>query len=84
MGKWAIAIAVLFSCTNGDKARSTLDAEGFTNIQITGYEFNCSKGDDTCTGFRATSPSGRTIRGAVGCGYNVAGCGKGCTVRINP
>lgn len=54
---------------------------GFTNIQITGYDaFACYDSDGTCTGFEATNPQGRQVRGAVGCSRT--GCGKGCTVRF--
>jgi|WetSurMetagenome_2_1015567.scaffolds.fasta_scaffold300915_3 hypothetical protein len=84
MRKLAIIVIVLFSCTSPDKARSTLEVQGFTRIKLTGYSMQCSDSDDTCTGFEATSVSGRRISGAVGCGYNWGGCGKGCTVRINP
>lgn len=83
MKKLVLVIAVTFSCTNSDRARSTLEAQGFTNIEITGYSWNgCADSDSTCTGFRAVGPSGRVVEGAVGCGQ-IQGCGKGCTVRIN-
>lgn len=82
MRKIAVVITLLFSCTDGSKARSTLESSGFTDIEITGYEaFACGKGDTTCTGFRAMGPTGRPVRGAVGCGV---GCAKGCTVRVEP
>lgn len=72
---------LLTSCTSEGKARSTLEAEGYTNIEITGYSYgSCSKDDSTCTGFVARSPGGRKVTGAVGCGYVF----KGCTVRIHP
>lgn len=83
MLKWAIAIALLFSCTSPDRARSALFNEGFTNVELTGYAWTkCADQDSTCTGFIATSPAGHTVRGAVGCGYDIGGCGKGCTVRL--
>ncbi len=71
------------ACTNEDGARSTLESMGFTDIRLTGYEpFDCGKGDDTCTGFRAIAPSGKNVTGSVGCGL-VSGCSKGCTVRLD-
>lgn len=80
MKKFALLIALMFSCTSEDKAIHTLTNYGFTNITITGYEpLKCSRGDSTCTGFEATSINGTRVSGAVGCGY---GCGKGCTIRI--
>ena len=81
--KKAILILVALSCTNNEGARHTLAADGFTDVKLTGYAMTeCAKSDDTCTGFEATSPSGQHVSGAVGCGYDVGGCGKGCTVRI--
>jgi hypothetical protein len=71
---------LLLSCTNEGRAREVLLSQGFTNIELTGWAaWACSKSDDTCTGFIATGPTGRTVRGAVGCGYG--GCSKGCTLR---
>lgn len=85
MKRCALMIAFVLSCTSDGKARATLDASGYTNVQLTGYDWGgCAKSDDTCTGFTATAPNGHRISGAVGCGYNLSGCGKGCTVRIEP
>lgn len=75
-------IVGIMSCTNEDMTRKTLVAHGFTNITITGYSPTQCTGDDTCTGFRALSPSGMNVEGAVGCGAQFGGCGKGCTVRL--
>jgi hypothetical protein len=67
-----------YGCTNESSARDALEAQGFSDIEFTGYSpTRCSGDDGTCTGFTATGPSGRRVRGAVGCGY---AC-KGCTVR---
>jgi hypothetical protein len=66
-------------CTNETDARSTLEASGFTDIKIGGYEFGACH-DYTCTGFTAIGPSGKKVRGAVGCGWYFAGC----TVRVMP
>lgn len=86
--KHLILICVLFlsslavtACSDEEAARKAVLDAGYTNVEITGYSpFSCSKGDDTCTGFRATGPSGRPVEGAVGCAW--VGCGKGCTVRL--
>lgn len=75
-----IALSLIFSCTNEGGARTALDASGFTEVELHGYSIRCAKGDDTCTEFSATGPTGRRVRGVVGCGYST-GCGKGCTIR---
>lgn len=81
MKKIALALTLLLSCTNDDATRGTLEAQGYTDIQITGYApWHCGEDDSTCTGFVAVGPTGMTVRGAVGCSRT--GCGKGCTVRI--
>lgn len=77
-----VMLSLLFSCTDPDRARKTLVAQGFTNVKTTGYSLECSGSDDTCTGFSAISPSGQKVKGTVGCGFNT-GCSKGCTVRLN-
>jgi hypothetical protein len=72
-------LALIYSCTNEGGARSALEGAGYDAIQFHGYTRKCG-GDDTCTEFSATGPTGRKVRGAVGCGYDV-GCSKGCTIR---
>jgi hypothetical protein len=81
MGKKIAIIALITAaCTSEDKARRTLEAEGYTHIKIGGWSQSCSNDDATCTKFEATSPGKRRVKGAVGCGYVM----KGCTVRIDP
>jgi hypothetical protein len=80
MKKMAMAIILMLSCTDEDAARGTLEAQGFSDIEILGYGWSkCAESDSTCTTFKARGPTGVLVRGAVGCGR---GCGKGCTVRI--
>lgn len=76
-----LAIFALFvACAAPDRTRATLEAIGFTRITITGAEWmSCGRGENYCTGFDATAPSGRRVHGAVGCG---AGC-QGCAVRLD-
>ncbi len=75
-----VVIALAFAgCTNESGARHALEAAGYHNIEIRGYEFSCSKDDDTCTGFTAIGPTGVHVKGAVGCGYLF----KGCTIRVD-
>jgi len=81
MGKKIAIIALITAaCTSDDKARKTLEAEGYTHIKIGGWSPSCSDDDGTCTKFEARGPSGKQVRGVVGCGYVF----KGCTVRIEP
>lgn len=74
-----IILVSLRSClTNEDKPRQVLEEQGFTNIRFTGYSFfMCSDKDTYSTGFEATSPTGKEVKGAV-CG----GFMKGYTVRF--
>lgn len=74
----ALLALSLLGCSDPEAAKSALLDEGFTNVEITGWEFGCSKDDTTCTGFRAIGPTGRHVTGVVGCGIML----KGCTVRI--
>ena len=81
MKKIALFLMFAMGCTDEDAARSVLTDQGYTDIQIHGYDaFACAKGDSTCTEFSAVSPAGRRVRGVVGCGI---GCGKSCTVRFH-
>ena len=76
-----IAIAAVFSCSDGDRARKALEDAGYINVTTTGWEaWACDKNDATCTGFTATGPTGRHVSGAVGCG--AFSCSKGCTIRL--
>jgi hypothetical protein len=74
------SIYCLFGCTNDSKATSVLAAQGYTNIQTTGYNFMaCSKGDFYNTGFSAKSPTGQQINGTVCSGLLF----KGSTIRFD-
>lgn len=77
---FVIAIIVAaFPWQDQDAARSTLKAQGFTRVELTGHSyFACGK-DRKCSTFTAVGPSGEPVAGAVGCGWF-----KGCTVRIDP
>ena len=67
----AIALALLLSgCTNKNDAKRALTAQGFTNIEYTGYSFlACSKDDTYHTGFKATNSVGARIEGTVCSGF---------------
>lgn len=73
----AITLTVT-ACVNEPEARKVLEAQGFTDIKINGYQlFGCGKEDFDHTGFTAVGPSGKTVTGVV-CG----GWLKGSTVRF--
>lgn len=62
------ATLLLAACTDSGAARRALEAQGFTDIEITGYApFSCSEDDATSTGFTATNPQGKRVSG-VACG----------------
>jgi len=64
--------------SNPEASRRTLDDAGYSDIEITGWEFwGCGEDDDYSTGFIATNPKGKRIEGIVCCGWG----GKGCTIR---
>lgn len=60
------SLIVLAACTNPPDAQKALDDLGFTEIQITGYNFfACSDDDFYHTGFSAKNPQGKTVTGTV-------------------
>ena len=76
-----LTIVMLFSiasCTDPQNTRRVLQTQGFTKIQITGYDFfTCSDDDFYHTGFTATSPNGQYVEGVV-----CQGIFKGATIRF--
>lgn len=78
MSRFVLAILVgsVFSCTNEADSQAALEGAGYSNITFHGYSTACGE-NETCTSFTANGPTGRAVRGAVGCGR---GC-KGCTIR---
>lgn len=68
---------ILTACTNQDDAMRALKAEGFTDIEFTGYDwFACSEDDFYHTGFVATK-NGNRADGTVCSGLLF----KGSTIR---
>jgi len=73
------ALTLVAGCTQPDKTRQFLKAQGYTEVTTTGYRHFMKGEDDTySTGFRATSPSGQRVSGAV-----TAGMFKGKTIRFD-
>jgi hypothetical protein len=81
MNKLVLAIALvaaLVGCTDEHGSRRALEAQGFGNIEFTGYAWiGCGQDDDFATRFNATNPAGKRVSGVVCCGL-----AKGCTVRF--
>lgn len=74
-----LTLLVLTGCTNADKATSVLHKQGYTDIEITGYDFfACSEDDLYATGFEAKSVTGEFISGTV-----CSGMFKGNTIRLD-
>lgn len=60
------ALAALAACTDPSTATRVLEDQGYTSVQMTGYNFMaCSKDDTFHTGFTAKSPNGRQVSGTV-------------------
>jgi len=75
-----LLFATLIGCTNQNDAVNALQDAGFTNIQLTGYNFfACSKDDTYSTGFIAINPQGRVVKGTVCSGLIF----KNSTIRFN-
>jgi hypothetical protein len=74
----AIVFLMFIGCTNENGALELLEAEGCTNIQITGYRvFGCSQDDTFHTGFECKR-NGKTVTGVV-----CQGVLKGKTIRYD-
>lgn len=64
--------------TNPESTRRTLEAAGFTNIEVGGHGwFACSSSDSYSTEFTAHNSRGEMVSGVVCCGLL-----KNCTVRF--
>ena len=63
----AVITAMLFTgCTSQSDAERALKAEGYENIQMTGYNIlSCSEDDFYRTGFSAVNHKGRVVTGTV-------------------
>jgi starvation-inducible outer membrane lipoprotein len=73
----AMALSIT-ACTSVTDANKALEAEGYTDITLTGYDwFSCSKDDTYHTGFVAKNREGKTVTGTVCSGLLF----KGYTIR---
>lgn len=86
MKKFTLILTLIFlcvliaACTDEDdfsKAKKQLEAQGYTNVENTGYAaFCCSEEDMYRTGFAAKDKSGNTVKGCI-----CSGPLKGITIR---
>ncbi len=61
-----LSIGILTGCTDEAGAERILKANGFTEIQFTGYSWlSCSDKDTYSTGFIAKGPTGIPVKGTV-------------------
>lgn len=74
----ALALAGCMSRDEQDRrAKDVIEANGFTNVEMTGVEFYACGEDTYCRGFVADAPNGSRVTGAAG-----SDNAKGWTVRI--
>lgn len=75
---FAAAIAgIAAACTDAPGAEKALQAAGYRDVQLTGYQmFGCGEKDTFRTGFTAIGPTGVRVNGAVCSGWL-----KGSTIR---
>lgn len=72
------ALVILAACSDADTAKRAVEAQGFTDVVITGYTmWGCSEDDTFRTGFYATGVNGVRVEGVVCSGWL-----KGATVRV--
>jgi len=78
IGSMVVVGLVMPSCTDPDRTVSTLEAQGFTDIEPGSYRyFGCGQSDAFHTEFTATNSNGQRVEGLVCCGLM-----KSCTVRF--
>ncbi|UNA02379.1 hypothetical protein [Serratia phage SP1] len=62
----ALGMLALVGCTDVSEAERILKNEGYTDVQMTGYDFfACSKDDTFHTGFVGTNVAGNRVEGTV-------------------
>lgn len=74
-----LVLISIAGCSSSDEATRVLRQSGYSQIEITGWRPLMAGQDDVySTGFRAKSPSGEVVTGAVTSGWF-----KGSTVRLD-
>jgi len=75
----AVALLSLSGCSRPDHTARLSELNGYTQVEITGWRpFMAGENDTFSRGFRATSPSGARVSGAVTGGFL-----KGSTIRFD-
>lgn len=75
----AVFAILMSGCTKPDESTRALEASGYRDIVITGYDiFGCDEKDLFHTSFKAVGADGKAVNGVV-CG----GIFKGSTIRVN-
>jgi len=74
-----LLVMFLIGCTNPGDARRVLLNQGYTDIELNGFDmFSCGSGDTYADSFTAISPNGSVVTGTV-----CSGVLKGYTIRFN-
>jgi len=74
-----ISLSITSCMTDDYNAKRVLETQGYTNIELTGYDyFGCSDDDFYSTGFKAKSINGNNVEG-VFCSSVLS---KGGTIRL--
>jgi hypothetical protein len=75
----ALTLGLAGCGVNPDRAKSALEAQGLTNVQIGGYAFwGCGENDTFRSSFTATGANGQQVSGVVCSAWF-----KGMTVRYD-
>lgn len=62
----AVLAMTLTACTDPQEAKRILKAEGYTEVEMTGYSwFGCSEDDVYHTGFTGLNAAGNLVEGTV-------------------
>jgi hypothetical protein len=75
---FAIFLTGCGALTEPEKTKEILEAQGYSHVEITGYRWVTCGEDTFATGFRAISPAGIKVSGAVCSGWM-----KGHTIRFD-
>ena len=73
------SLLALSACSDANHARRVLEQNGYEVLEVGGHAFfSCGKDDTFATSFKAKSPNGSIVTGAVCSGWF-----KGATIRFD-